>query len=66
MINMASSLFTSDDNVNNVASFYERLFRRYQECPAFFAGSLADACQAAFNLNVIEEVRYLISFVCDK
>ena len=66
MINMASSLSTSDDEVNNVASFYKRLFYRYDECPAFFAGSLADACQEAFNLNVIEKVRYLTSFVCDK
>ena len=63
---MASSLFTSDDEVNDVASFYKHLFYWYHECPAFFAGSLADACQAAFNSNVIEEVRYLTSFVCDK
>ena len=31
--------------------------RRYDACPAFFPGTLRDACQAAFNSTIIEEVR---------
>jgi hypothetical protein len=45
------------NEVVGIDSFYACFTRRYNACPVFFSGSLQDACEAAFNLTLIEEVR---------
>lgn len=54
--------FLDEDIEENEAKVIERLSRcfmsRYSDCPAFFMGSLKDACQKAFDDNRIKEVSF--------
>lgn len=34
--------------------------KRYNDCPAFFSGSLLDACQTAFDSTTEDDVRSFI------
>ncbi len=45
------------NEVIGIESFYACFTNRYSACPAFFSGSLRDACQAALDS---EEVRLLL------
>ncbi len=46
-----------DDNETYVIeSFYTRFQQRHHACPAFYMGSLSNACEAAFSSTVIKEV----------
>jgi len=42
------------DGIDSLSKCFER---RYDACPAFFMGSLRDACQVAFSPTISEEVR---------
>jgi hypothetical protein len=48
-----------------VESFQACFMRRYNSCPAFFMGSLQDACQAAFASSAIEKVRLSLQNIED-
>ncbi|CAF3204184.1 unnamed protein product [Rotaria sp. Silwood2] len=44
------------DEIIGIESFNKCFEWRYDACPAFFMGSLRDACQEAFKSTVIQEV----------
>ena len=45
------------DESKGIESFYKCFEQRYEDCPVFFSGSLRNACESAFNSNVLQEVR---------
>jgi hypothetical protein len=55
------SYFKVPDGCQNpivVIEYISKCFdQRYDACPAFFRGSLQEACEAAFSSPVIKEVR---------
>jgi len=42
---------------NLIESISQRFDQDYDACPAFFTGTLRDACHAAFSSTRIEDVR---------
>ena len=44
------------DEVQGIETLFTCFMERYNECPAFFMGSLRDACRKAFDSPVIREV----------
>ncbi|CAF3056754.1 unnamed protein product [Rotaria sp. Silwood2] len=46
-----------------VETFTSCFIRRYNFCPMFFPGSLQDACQIAFNSQVIKERRPVLIYI---
>lgn len=52
-----------EDEVVGIESFYRCFHKRYHASPAFFAGSLRDACQTALDPPNIEDVRSIIPFI---
>ncbi|CAF4409859.1 unnamed protein product [Rotaria sp. Silwood2] len=51
------------NEIIGIESFYKCFERRYDACPAFFAGSLQDACQEAFKSTVIQERRPVLVYL---
>ncbi len=45
------------NEIVGIESLSNCFHRRYDACPAFFPGSLQEACEAAFSSTVIKEVR---------
>jgi hypothetical protein len=45
------------NEIVGIQSLSKCFARRYDACPAFFRGSLQEACKAAFSSPVIKEVR---------
>ena len=44
-----------------IESFYKYFQLRYNDSPAFFTGSLQQACESAFESNVMTEVCFEIA-----
>jgi hypothetical protein len=44
------------NEIEGIESFYQCFIDRYSACPAFFMGSLQEACQSAYSSSVVKEV----------
>jgi len=47
------------NEIVGIDSLTECFDRRYDACPAFYPGSLREACETAFSSTAIKEVRFL-------
>ncbi|CAF1035716.1 unnamed protein product [Rotaria sp. Silwood1] len=55
--------FECENEVTAIESLCQRLQRRYACCPAFFMGSLQNACEEAFSSTVIKERRPVLVYI---